>query len=427
MRVLLVTPIEQGSGETITAIHIAEDLKRAGHDVMFLASAFARAFIEPRLPGTSVELGADGDLNLELWRRTIASFVPDAVVFADYPFLFVRRGVVPLGQLPEWRETLEDFRGTLITLDHFGFAQKRMRLFFGPPHLTPFYYHEFEAIPERMEILLPCPMHEPGPVNGRRGHVFRYWDVPLTIDIELRLETRRRHLEKETGRLVVHTVPNWSWQVADSLGIQLYRYWPELMDHYLGGLEPPVTIVSVNNGHLLDPGRALSVRIVNLPLVSVSEFETLLQSADLILTENRLSISMGKAICALQNCVAFVNRKNVLQLMDSPDPVVRRVVAAVEGHRLASVFPFEVFPGGMADLLDEIILYKNNSLADAFRDVEIFGGESSARVLRELLEEQGEIEALHDRQAHYVSTLAGIPRAAEVIARCVASSSGMTV
>src|SRR5262249_14100836 len=131
----------------------------------------------------------------------------------------------------------------------------------------------------------------------------------------------------------------------------------------------------------------------------------------------------GKAICALQNCVAFVNRKNVLELMESPDPVVRRVVAAIEGHRLASVFPFEVFPGGMADLMDDIILYKNNSLAQAFRDFEIFGGESSACPLRELLEKQVAIEALHDRQAHYVRTLAGIPRASEVIARRVASSS----
>jgi Family of unknown function (DUF6365) len=422
MRALLVTPIEHGSGETITAVHVAEDLQRAGHDVVFLASAFARTFIEPRLPGCSVELVQDGDRNLALWRRTIAEFAPDVVVFADYPFLFVRRGVVPLGREPGWPEALEECRATLMTLDHFGFAQRPMKLFFGPPHLTPFYYHQFDAIPEHMDILLPCPMHEPQPVPGRRGHTFRYWDVPLVIDPAVKSNTRRQYLDGSSDRLAVHLVPNWAWQVAESLQIELYRYWPELLDHYLGDLEPPVTIVSVNNGRLFDPSRAPRLRIINLPPVAVSEFEALLQSADLILTENRLSISMGKAVCALQNCVALVNRHRMLDLIDSPDPVVRRVVAAIESHRLASVFPFEVFPGGMADLMDEIILYRRNSLTDAFRDVEIFGGEHSARVLRALLVEDQAKADLRSRQAHYVRNLAELPGAAEVIGRCVTGS-----
>src|SRR5215470_5257826 len=359
MKVLLVAPIEEGSGETITAIHVGEDLLHNGNKVMFLASGFARKFIEARLPGLTFELGREGKHNLNLWRKVVNEFSPDALVFADYPFLFVPRGVAPLGKEPGWIEDLHTFQGTLITLDHFGFAQEEMGLFFGPPHLTPFYYHTFEAIPERMEILLPCPMHEPCFVAGRRGQPFRYWDVPLTISSDIRNDVRHRYLDDHSGFLLFHFVPHWAWQVAQMLHVDLYRYLPELLDHYLGDLPKPVTVVSVNNGRLLDPAGAPRIHIVNLPPVSVSEFEALLLSSDMVITENRLSISMGKAICGLQNCMTLVNRQSRLDLLSSTDQVVQRVVSAMENQRLGSVYPFEVFPGGMGDLLERIILYKN--------------------------------------------------------------------
>jgi Family of unknown function (DUF6365) len=420
MKVLLVTPIEEGSGEIITAIHVGEDLRRDGHEILFLASSFARKFVEARLPGLSMELGPDGAQNLSLWCRIINEFAPDVVVFADYPFLFVPRGVAPLGNEPGWLDALGCFRGTLITLDHFGFAQRQMGLFFGPPHMTPFYYHRFDEIPESMEILLPCPMHEPHDVAGRRGQAFRYWDVPLRVRSDVRKEVRRRYLKDQNGFLIFHSVPNWAWRVAQILQVDLYRYLPELLDHYLGDLPHPVTLVSVNNGQLLDPARAPRLRIINLPPVPVSEFEALLLSSELIITENRLSISMGKALCGFQNCVALVNRQSTLDLISSSDVVVRRVVSAMESQHFASVYPFEVFPGGLQDLLEQIILYQDNSLTRAFCDIEIFGGESSSLMFRRLLLDDELRADFRSKQEYYVGNLAKLPGASEAISRFVA-------
>jgi hypothetical protein len=421
MKVLLITPIEEGSGETITAIHIGEDLRRHGHEILFLASAFARKYIEARLPGLSIELGRDGALNLSHWLRIITEFAPDAVVFADYPFLFVPRGVAPLGKEPGWVEALGCFRGILITLDHFGFAQRQMGVFFGPPHLTPFNYHRFAEIPESMEILLPCPMHEPIDVAGRRGQAFRYWDVPLSIRSEVGEEVRRRYLKDESDFLVFHFVPNWAWRVAQMLQVDLYRYLPELLDYYLKDLPKGVTLVSVNNGQLLNSARAPNIRIINLPPISVSEFEALLLSSDLIVTENRVSISMGKAVCGFQNCVALVNRQSMLELISSPDAVVRRVVSAMESRRLGSVYPFEIFPGGSSDLLNQVILYQDNSLTRTFCDIEIFGGESSALMFRRLLLDDVLRADLRSKQEYYVANLAELPGASDAISRCVAT------
>lgn len=416
MRVLLVTPVEEGSGETITSVHIGQDLRREGSDVIYLASRFARRFIEPVLPGAAVELGSDGSDNLKLWRRTVAEFAPDAVVFADYPLMTMPLGVAPLLKEPGWLEALDEYTGTLITLDHFGFAQREMTLFFGPPHITPFQYHRFEAIPERMRILLPCPMHEPLDVPFRRGHTFRYWDVPLGILAETRAHVREKYLGGRDGLLIFHSVPNWAWQTAEMMQIPLYRHLPELLDRYLGGLSKPVTLISVNNGKLLDPERAQHIRIINLAPMPVAEFEALLFAADLTVTENRVSISCGKAVCGFQTCAALVNRRSTPELVDSPDPVVRKVVAAMEGRRLASVYRFEVFPCGMTEMLREIILYQGNSLPLTFCDLELFGGEETAQMFRRLLTDDELRGQLRAAQEHYVGNLARLPRASEAIA-----------
>ena len=106
--------------------------------------------------------------------------------------------------------------------------------------------------------------------------------------------------------------------------------------------------------------------------------------SDLMITENRISISLGKAVCGFQICAALVNRQSTLDLVLSPDSTVRRVVSAMEGRRLASVYPFEVFPCGMAELLQQIILYRENSLTGTFCDLEIFGAEGTGTLLRQL-------------------------------------------
>src|SRR5262249_7397137 len=156
-------------------------------------------------------LGSDGPSNVALWDQALRQFRPNAVVFADYPLMFWRNGMVPLAREPGWKEGLSKLQAWLVTLDHFGFAQCTMGMFFGPPHLTN-EYHWFDAIPERMQIMLPCPMHEPCAVADRKGHPFRYWDAPLKITPEERAVVRERYLENGNDLLIFHTVSNWAWK-----------------------------------------------------------------------------------------------------------------------------------------------------------------------------------------------------------------------
>ncbi len=419
--VLIVAPVNEGSGETVTARYLARELTAEDHRVVFLAAPFATGFLTDEFGDHVLPLRLDGPANVALWRKTLRDLSPHAVVFADYPLMFWRSGMVPLAREPGWKESLDDLDTCLVTLDHFGFAQREMGMFFGPPHLVT-EFHWFDAIPERMQIMLPCPMHEPLPVTGRKGRPFRYWKTPLTIGHDERAAVRRRYLRSADDFLIFHLVSNWAWKSEQRLGHHLYANLSELLALYFGNLDHRVTVVSVNSGDLLAPSPHPRVDIVNLSTLSPPEMDRLMFSADLVLTENQISISLGKAVCGLQASAVFRNGYGILELLDRATGRLREIVLAIENLRPGSIYPFEVYPTGMSDILEEIVLYRNSSLPAAFERLEIFGGDDTERALARLLTDARTRSALQARQSVYVDRLAKLPGGAAVLAELVADT-----
>jgi hypothetical protein len=422
MNVLLVAPVEVGSGETVTARYLAALLVRNGHHVHFLASAFATRFLQDEFAGQITALGMEGPANVKTWSSTLSEFRPDVIVFADYPLMFWRTGLAPLAREPNWVKSLLELDIPLVTLDHFGFAQGEMGIFLGPPHLTH-EYHRFEAIPERMQIMLPCPMHSPVEVAGRKGTPFRYWDVPLTIAPQVRAATRSKYLRHPDDLLLVHIVSNWAWQSAENLKLTFYRYLGNLLLHYLEPLGRGVTVVSLNNGSLLGSASRNGVHVTDIGPVTPPEFDALIFSSDLMLTENKVSISMGKAVCGLQAAAVLKNSYGVLDLMGQCSGPVWEVVSAMERDRLGSVFPFDVYPTGMRDTLDSIVLYRDNPLTEGFAELEVFGDATTESALAALLTDAATRQGLQQKQKRYVDALAAIDDGATVLER-IATGAG---
>jgi hypothetical protein len=416
MKVLLVTPVKQGSGETITSMHIAEDLVSKGHTVLFLASRFARRFIQKQFPSGISVLTGNGARNHSIWKSTLRAFRPDVIVFADFPLMFFPGGTVPLALEPGWLPSLEALRACLVTLDHFGFAQRETGLFMGPPHLG-LHYQEFPPQPENMHVLLPCPMHEPGEVKGRKGLPFRYWTVPLHVPKKNSSAARRKYLRSRDDFLVFHSVPSWAWRHATALGLTFYKHLPKIFECYFGKLERPVTIVSVNNGRLLASSLSSRVRIINLGPVPKSEFESLLFCSDLVITENKLSISLGKAICGLQPCAALKNSYRLVELMERVDGRLREAIMAMEHARLGAVFPFEVFPTVAREQLDEIGLYRGNTITKGFWELEIYGGENTGCAVSHMLTDAKIRSRLASGQHEYIRRLRRLDGGTEVLTR----------
>lgn len=413
MRVLFVTPSEVSTGEAITALHIAGMIQDRGGQAHFLASSFTAQFVESSQTASVTGLTEDPDRNRDLWTGLLAHFQPEAILFADYPLLFFEKGPPSLAD-DGWVERLEALDIPLLTLDHLGYAQRSFSLFFGPPHLS-FQAVTLQEIPESMQILLPCPSHAPESVPERRGVAFRYWDGALELPERQRQEIRQRYLAAPDDLLIFHSVPTWAQKYTRLFGLPYYDYLPDLLETYLQDLPRPVTVISVNDGTLLAPIEKPGLRIRNLSAISKTEYEALLLASDLMLTENQVSNSLGKAVCGRVPCVVLANSYRLLEILDRADDRLRRILLAMEGKRLGAIFPYEVFPIWGQRELDQLGLFNSNPLVDGFARLEAYGGEATRQRLQGLLLDPVERAHLRRGQQAYIDGLAHLPDAAEVL------------
>jgi len=414
VNVLLVTPTQ--SSETVTAVHVARNLVSRGHRAAFVASSHARRQIPSRFAERVFELTADAEANLCIWKQALDTFCPDIVLFADYPILASPRISSPLASHPEWRASLQGLRACLVTFDHLGFAQCQQELTIGPRHLGSETV-TFPTVPDGMRTMLPCPMHHPGPLEGRRGDPFRYWSLPLVLSDGRRRAVRGAYLDRDDHLLILHSVPGWAWKMAQALRLPFYRFLPEVLAYCFEGIDRPITLVSVNNGSLLAQPSDGSFRIVNLAPMPITAFERLLLSADLIVTENKPSFTIGMSICGLRPCAVLKNSFGFSDLSDRMPPRLRRCVASMEEERPGAVFPFEIFPMDMTGQLDKLCLYRSDALLAAFEELEIFGGEPTRERLVRLLEDGGAQDALRAPQLAYVEALQQTDDAVELLER----------
>ena len=415
MKVLFVAPSEVSSGEAITAMHMATDVVAHGGEVRFLATGLTAGFLTEPFAARVRLLSDDIEHNRAAWALAVHDFDPDVVVFADYPLLFFPSGSAPLAD-DEWVRSLDVLDASLVTLDHLGYAQTSMTIYFGPAHLsmasatTP-------VLPARMHVALPCPSQSPVDVVGRVGSPFRAWGEPPTWTSEERRGVRQRFLRDERDLLVVHSAPGWAWRAADTWGLPYYERLSELLAHYLADLPRPVTVVSVNNGGLLEPIDDGKVRIVNVGALPASEFEALTLACDLMLTENAVSVSLGKAVCGLRPAALLRNSFRLIDLVDDLDEPLRRIVLRMESARLGAIFPYEAFPiWGQAEI-DQLGLYRDNPLSHGFARLEVFGGDATRAELHALLVDARARADMRDRQAAYVRDLVPLGGPDEILRR----------
>jgi hypothetical protein len=404
---LFVTPSELSSGEAITALHMAERIEQEGGHCVWLSSPFTARFLEPRFGDRVTRLSGDADRNRALWTRALRDLRPHAIIFADYPLLFFSNGIAPLVN-EDWVASLESLDALPITLDHLGYAQRAMRVNFGPPHLS-LHSEVTPEIPREMRVLLPCPMNAPGLVGGRHGTPFRYLNDPFDSIGADAIDGRGAARDKTLR--VVHAVPNWAWRIAQDWRLPYYNGFSQLLEYYFADLPVPVTVVSVNNGELLPPSRTAGVDVFNSGVLAPTDYERLMATADLLITDNAVSNTVGRAVCALLPVACFRNPRRLLEIIDDADAIPRDIALEMERMRLGSVFPFEVFPIWNATDVEQLGLFRDNPITRAIAPVDLFGGAQSRSQLRELVTDAAARSELRSRQREYAEQLRGLPDA----------------
>ncbi len=413
MRVLFVAPSDTGSGEAVTAVHIALRLARRGDRVAFLAAPAAAAFCAERFAASTTVLSGDRERNCSLWGRTLSTERPQAIVFADLPLMFFSSGVPPLAD-EAWLERLADIGSVVTTLDHLGYAQRAQHVFFGPAHCS-LHGETLPALPASVRLMLPSPMQPPGPVPERRGAPVRYWDPPLSLPPRVREAVRRRVLGRPDDILVFHAVPGWAARLAARYGLPLYRFLSRILRTWFAGLSRPVTVISVNDGSLLEPVDDSGFRVRNLGPLPRRRFERLLLSADLMISENAISSALGKALCGGVTAVALRNSFGLAQLVAEADADVRALILEMERSRTGAVFPFAVFPIWTPADLSGVGPWWERDEACGVERLEIFGGAATRDRLRALLEEPGARDEVRRRRDEFVGRVTALPAVEHVL------------
>jgi hypothetical protein len=142
--------------------------------------------------------------------------------------------------------------------------------------------------------------------------------------------------------------------------------------------------------------------------MDTDEYARLLLSCDLLLTENAVSSSLGKAVCGGIPCALLKNSYRLPEVLERVQHDLRRIVLDMERARLGAVFPYEVFPIWGRDDIEQLGLFRENSVTAAFAAVEVFGGDAMREQLRALLVDERTRHELRAAQRRYVDGLLGL-------------------
>jgi hypothetical protein len=413
VNVLFVTPNPSGSGEAITALHIGAELSSAGHEVQFLADPFTSRFLAGSFEGQVEELSDDPGQTSATWHRVLDTFRPRVIVFADHWLLCLSRRARVLLDDHNWK-ALRVRPVELVTLDHLGMAQGTHTLSFGPPHLD-LYRGDFSGAPPEMKVLLPCPFQWPAPPASIRGVPFRSWKVPPALTAECRERIRGQYVRAEGERLVFHSVSPWAIEFCTRHQLPSYRYATRLFETYLDESVRPLVFVSVNGGSLLTPAEGAGFRVVNLRQLDPAEYDAILMASDLMITDNRISSSLAKAVCGLVPSVALRNSYTLAAIVERAGDAVRSLVLDMERERMGSVFPFEVFPIWSREDMDAFGLFVDNPILECFATLEAYGGEETRNALGALLRDPASRQRLRTRQQRYVDRVGRLPTGGEAL------------
>ena len=178
-------------------------------------------------------------------------------------------------------------------------------------------------------------------------------------------------------------------------------------------------MVSVNNGNLLAASKQEGIRILNQASLPAATYEALLLSADLMLSENRVSVGLGKAVCGGTPCGYLANRFSSLDELPALPRPLGRIVDAMEAARPGFIYPHEVFPIWGPEEVEKLGQFRDNSIVDACRRFEIFGGDATREELHALLTDASTIAELKQHQHDYWARVDKLPDPEAILATVI--------
>jgi hypothetical protein len=254
-----------------------------------------------------------------------------------------------------------------------------------------------------MQVLLPCPLHEPrGIADSRVGIACKGPSAAPLLPHGERVSIRARY-GHTADRVILHAVPGWACKLARAFGGD---YYAELGRLLVDALPDSSTLISINDGSLLAPSHRSGVDVVNLTPVGADAFDVLMRSADLFITENPIASSLGRAISSeIPACVCYVWADGGPRGGWAAGAATADQPSAGGAHY--DLFP--IFPKGEIRKLG--VIATANSVTECFCEVNLANVTAGEDTIAQLLTSATRKDTLRTAQQRYNCAVAALPSA----------------
>ena len=408
-KVLFIAPAYFGTGETVNAVIVAQQLRKRHIECIFIVSAYGENFVKNNNFDYFI-FTDDKRKNIEFTKEIIKKENPDVVVVADYYLFYLSK------ELPKflWIGFLEDLGVTTITFDSIGLGREfPSRNYILTPELFPPRTHNIlYRVPSFVETII-CPSPPFNNVKNLKDvQCGRLYSDDFTTVHHDKDNMRKELGVKDNLKLIFHPIPKWS---LSTFGVSSPVYYPVLTDivmFHLSQVDCDTHLVCVNPSHHTLYREGGRIQVQNYEFLPFDLFMKYLFSSDLVITDNLLSATIGKAIL---NRVPVLLLGNTYYIEDAFSlerigTMGEDVLSLVKAHvKRSQRFPVTPFWGAFKDD------YAARDIQKTLIQEELFNSKGIQEKMKDILTDSCTQEALRRNQDEYVREIQSLPTMADIV------------
>lgn len=407
-KLTFIALVSQGSGELTTAINVAEQLKREDIDISFITTKSGKKFIHKKF---DTYIFSKNKLKNITWMQNFfARRSTDLLIIADYYLFHIDRNV----SKSLWMGWLKDTNIPVISFDNFGLGRNYPSVPYisFPERLPPRKYKIEFKVPAWIKYLItPCP-----PFSGRNENKGILYGKLYDIKKIPRREKNEKMLQ------IFFPIPKWALGYAETSNNRYYSILFSILMRYLKDLGSKVNLICIAplSSFIYNEPVPKNVKVRFYRFLPPEIYTRYLLSSDLLITDNILSSTIGKAVLGnvpvmvLKNSVR-VDKKNEKVELTSPlnfkinpnfEPMIREYPSLTHAKFFYSIYKE---------------IHKDDLFGQTFIEAEIFDETKTKELIKKILLDDDFKEGLRLKQRKYIKRISKLPTMAKLISDMVMS------
>lgn len=430
MSVLFIAPSQFSIGELHNAVTLAKQLEEGGIKTFFLTSQNHIDYvINAKMKAKALPRKT---LQSHIVQETAETIKAKAIIIADYHNLDIESPLIDLDKILE-------LNIPVATIDSLSFGPNekilKNQLFAHSSKKKAAQKQQniVRSVPNQMKIIRTCPVNNP---NLRDERIFPVSLYPqdLKINKQVREKTRRKYqcLYNE-DKLIMLSKSAWANLLVKMKLMETgshmkstynYEFFiQELLTEYLSvkAIKSKIVIVGVSpDNNFIPINLNEKVTFIPLPFLDLEDYDDLLLSCDLFVTDNITSATMAKSLVGSVPVLSLINTKVFLDEQKRPvlpsswkQPNLLKIMDKWLKVLPDGIYPFITFPNGWINELKD--LFDKNPILEVLETVEIFDIKESGLKIHNLLYCEKTKHEFIEKKEIYVNLIKNTPNAKDML------------